>query len=606
MSTIQRRRPSLASLAMAYADQSADDDTFEIPEDLSALSDEDLDTLTTQATDHFGTLYGDGTGLSDSDLEVLAELTEGIELLAAEGGRRSEMAAERDERAAALAARVLPADEAAEEEPGEEAPAEDAGEEFPPAEEAEAEAAETITAAADNHKRGVRVPMSNVRKRMASSPSSSRNPQPFSVMPKTIRDVAFGADSGAGMNFDDMAGALDKRLGQFNTSLYQTAANRNQHMREQGALVVIKKPFRKDQMVMSADPDHVAEVVRRAVDESRLPQGSLVASGGWCAPSEVLYDLLEGESRDGLLSVPEIGITRGGIMFTQGPSFQDIYEQTGFCFTEDDDINGRYQPGTLPTDPNVVGPKPCYHVTCPEFEEARLDVCGLCITSGLLQQKGYPEVLARTIRGALIAHDHKMSARITAEIVAGSTAVAIPGPQAGATAPILTAIELQTEHYRYVQRLSRNTTLEAVFPYWVHGAIRSDLSRRLGVELMDVPDSRIDGWFRDRGIAPQFVYDWQALAGDAAAFTAWPTSVQFLLYQAGTWVRGSSDVITLDTIYDSVMLGTNDFTALFTEEGWFAAKRGHDSRVVTVPITTDGATHAGVLIEHNGTLTPAP
>jgi hypothetical protein len=331
-----------------------------------------------------------------------------------------------------------------------------------------------------------------------------------------------------------------------------------------------------------------------------------VASGGWCAPSEVLYDLLEGESRDGLISLPEVGVSRGGIMFTKGPTYQEIYDKVGFTFTEQQDIDGEYQPGTLPTDPNVVGPKPCYHIECPEFEEARLDVAGLCITAGLLMQRSYPEVLARTLRGALIAHDHKMSATFINEIVAGSTPVSLPTPQVGATAPLLTAIELQVEHYRYVQRLSRTTTLEAVFPFWVHGVVRSDLSRRLGLAEFDVSDSRIDGWFRDRGISPQFVYDWQPLTGAAGAFVAWPATVSFLLYAAGTWVRGSSDVITLDTIYDSVMLGTNDFTALFTEEGWFVAKRGWDSRVVTVPIAADGATHAGVLIEHNGTATPAP
>jgi hypothetical protein len=175
--------------------------------------------------------------------------------------------------------------------------------------------------------------------------------------------------------------------------------------------------------------------------------------------------------------------------------------------------------------------------------------------------------------------------------------------QVGATAPILSAIELQVEHYRYTHRLSRTRTLEAIFPFWVRGAIRSDLSRRLGVDLINVTDATIASWFSLRGISPQFVYDWQALDGTAAGtFVAWPTVVKFVLYVAGTWVKGSSDVITLDTIYDSVNLGQNDFTALFTEEGWFVAKRGFDSRVITVNIEADGATAAGVNIDHDGSI----
>jgi hypothetical protein len=335
------------------------------------------------------------------------------------------------------------------------------------------------------------------------------------------------------------------------------------------------------------------------MDESRLPGGSLVASGGWCAPSETLYDLCELESNDGLLSVPEIGISRGGISWTTGPKFSDIYNGTGFCYTEQDDIDGDY-------DGSGGGSKPCYTVTCPPFQEARLGLCGLCISAGLLQSRGYPEVIARTTRGALIAHDHKMSASVINAIVAGSTAVTMTAAQAGATAPLLDAIELQVEHYRYSNRMSRSTSLEAVFPYWVHGVVRADLSRRQGLDLLSVTDAQIDGWFRQRGINPQFVYDWQDINGTAAtAFKSWPTSLKFLLYAAGTWVKGTSDIITVDTLYDSVLLGTNDYTALFTEEGWLVAKLCEDSRVITIDLCPDGATHGGIDIACDGTTAPA-
>jgi len=81
--------------------------------------------------------------------------------------------------------------------------------------------------------------------------------------------------------------------------------------------------------------------------------------------------------------------------------------------------------------------------------------------------------------------------------------------------------------------------------------------------------------------------------------------VSFLLYSAGTWIKGVSDIITLDTIYDSVLLGNNDFTALFSEEGWFVAKRGQDSRLITTSLTADGVTAIGQDIAHNGTLAAA-
>ena len=619
MDTIKRtRRASVATLAMFFDDQSNSNDELVIPEDLSTLSDEELAALTTQAREAFDAAYGDGTGLTDEAFTALAGLTEGIEALQAEATTREAAASERAEAAAALAARVRPAEDAdAEEAPadGEDAPAEgdeDADAEEAPAEDADADQPEAVVASA---RRGeTRISLSSVRSRAARQPQRQveENAEPTIADFMVASGEGLGYGVGTGLTFSDAGDALNTRLKTHNAKSYEAANRAGRHIREQHPLLQINRPIADDLQITSNDPEHVRTIFERASDESRLPEGSLVAAGGWCAPSTVLYDLIEGgESRDGLLDLPEIGVPRGGVSFTTGPDFADIFAamqagDIGFSFTEEQDVAGEYAPGANPGDPNVVGPKPCYKVECPPFEEYRLDVDGVCITAGMLASRGYPEVLADTVRKVLIAHDHYMNSKQIAQMVAGSTAVTLPATQVGTAAPVLTAIELQVESYRYARRLSRATTLEAVFPYWIRGAIRSDLSRRLGVDnFLEVTDEQIDRWFRLRGIRPQFVYNWQAISGTAGSATAWPTEVSFLLYSAGTWIRGAADIITVETLYDSVLLGNNDFTALFTEEGWFVAKRGQDSRVVTTSLTADGATHIGVDIAHNGTLAPA-
>lgn len=606
----------VARLATQYEDQSEKQDegtSFEIPEDLSGLDDEALAALHTEAVQHFDALYGDGSNLSDQDIEALAALTDGIEMLNAEQAQREEQAAARAEKAAELAARVRgkgeeDADSAEAPEDGED---EDAEATATAEEESEAdgevdgeeqpqEQREPEVVAASGRRGPVRVNLSGRARRGHTPPEENRGAT-------GVRSVMFANDApglrdGQGIDFMDAARALDRRLMGFNVQPYESARRAGRALREQFSLATIRKPFNDDQIIKNSDPEHVAEVLARVTDERNTPKQSLVASGGWCAPSEVLYDnLLELESRDGLFSLPEVGVNRGGFQFTRGPSFRDIYDGTGFSYTEQQDIDGNYGTDESGVGNDTEGSKPCYHVECPPFEEARLNVAGLCITAGLLQARGYPEVIARTIRGALVAHDHKMAARRINAVAAGSDPVAMPAGQVGATAPLLTAVELQVEHYRYVHRISRSTTLEAVFPLWTHGAIRADLARRLGVDMISVPNSRINAWFAERGVAPQFVYNWQDITGDAADFTAWPNEVEFLLYPAGAWVAGSGDVITLDTIYDSVNLGTNDYTALFTEESWLVARMGPESRRVAVPLDATGATHAGVLINHDGT-----
>ena len=604
-----------------FADQGEDApvETFdlEIPENLSDLADADLAEMRSKAVDAFQTLYAGGE-FSDEDLATLGTLTDGIEVLSAEISSREQAASERAAKAAELAAKIgagKPAPAEDEEKPADEAPAEDAPAEDEAEKKAKAAAAETVeveapaepaveavTAAAPASRGPIK--LSGIRRHVTAPAPAISEETPVEDTSRarlTVADVpGFAADSDA--SFEDLAVALDRRLQGFNSGAYGAAARAGRAMSERHSLAVVRKSF--DERATVGSPESADAAMAFAVNEKNLPGGSLVAAGGWCAPSETVYDLLEDESRDGLISLPEINVTRGGIKFTKGPKFADLYAAPSFNFTEEDAKAGKYLPDTAGSG-NKVGAKPVYQVPCTDFEEVRLSAAGMHIQAGLLQQRGYPELVARTIRGALVAHEHKMSERVIAAMEAQSTAVSLDTGQIGALAPVLTAIELQVEHYRYAQRLSRSTTLEAVFPYWVRGAIRTDLSRREGVDLTDVPDSRIDAWFRSRGVNPQFVYDWQALTGEAGTFKVWPGSLKFLLYSAGTFVKGGQDVITLDTVYDSTLLGQNDYTALFTEEGYLVAKRGHDARVVTVPLNPNGGTGTGIKLLANGTADPA-
>lgn len=604
-----------------------------IPEEFNDFSDEALTALHDQAVETFQGLYGDGSDLTDEDVTALSSLTEGIEAVKAEMGVRDEAKSERAERARELASRVTPpaaegagdaesseeaqdgselsskgdkSEEDDEDADGDPADAETDEEDKPEGQTDDEDAAETVTASSGTSRQSM-APTPRKRTEVKIDGSRMRRHLPKNDggtdgAPKGMRDITLAAGEGSGfsagqgIDWTEAGEIIDRRLAGFNKTQYASAARMGRHMRQQMGVMSIRKPLDDDLIISSSDPIHTEDVLRRATSESRLPGNSLVASGGWCAPSEVVYDLLELESRDGIFSLPEVGISRGGITRTLGPDFAQIYEQiTGFHYTEQEDIDGDY-------DGAGGGSKPCYKVECPEFDEFRLEVDGLCITAGLLMQRGYPEVIARTLRGALIAHDHRLAGRILREVQAGSTAIDIGGASSeGTVAPLLSAIELQVEHLRYQSRISRSATMEGVFPFWIRGAIRSDVSKRTGQSIFDVTDAQISAWFTSRGISPQFVYNWQDLNQvDAAAMVGWPTSVTFLLYPSGTWVRGTSDIITVDTLFDSTQLGTNDYTALFTEEGYLVLPMGHHSRAITVDICADGATAAAINFECGG------
>lgn len=571
---------------------------FVIPESTDDLTDAELATLLSGAREAFDALYGDGQDLTESDLDALGELTRGIESLDADLAERQQAADERKARADELAAKVRPADAEEDESEADEDDADDddenadEGDDAQDADEADTggESADEAPEAADGEqealvassaRRGVCVNMSRARAKHLRRPEGSGKAQVADLL--TSASDSLGFAQGQGVSWDGATSMLERRMQGFSQSAYANAASRGKHLRSQAGLLSVRKPLADGQLIRTGDATEVSEVLNRVADERALSGGSLVAAGGWGAPSTVMYDVLELETREGIFTLPEVGVVRGGFHFTKGPNFADLFEQfTGFAYTEEQDIAGDYD--------GEGGAKPCHRIEDPDFEEVRLGVEGLCITSGLLQRRGYPELVQRVLRGALVAHDHRVSSRVLSEVADGSTDVTFEDAS-GTLAPILTAIEVQAESIRQRQRMARNATIEGIFPMWTRGAVRTDLSHRLGVDLLDVTDQRIDAWFRSRGISPQFVYNWQDLSTDET-INAWPTEVRFLMYPAGTWVRGTSEIITVDTLFDSTQLGTNDYTALFTEEGVATIKRGWESREVTVPITEPGTVEA--------------
>lgn len=329
----------------------------------------------------------------------------------------------------------------------------------------------------------------------------------------------------------------------------------------------------------------ISQVLREVADPSIL-----TAAGGWCAPSEISYDFYNIVCEDGLIDLPTTGITRGGMRWPTSASFGDV-DANVFSWTETQDIaavTGTAQSGT----------KTCFRVPCPAYNEARLACDGICLTVGNLTNDAFPELIANHIRLLMAARAHFTNSRIIQQLVTGSTSVIFTPTGHGWAAPILEAVELQVLDYRIKYRMCDSVLLEAVFPTWVLGGFRADLAKRTGVDMISVSDAMIADWFTQRGVRVQFVQDWQVgttgLLGQDTPSTEWPTSVQFLLYAAGTWMRGNGLQLDLGVIRDSTLNATNDYTAAWMEDCYLIARIGHESRVVTVPLCANGATGATV------------
>jgi hypothetical protein len=565
---------------------------FTIPSDFSTLSDTALDELAEQAHATAAPLVAlveKGERLDEGQLATLERLGDVVtQVASAREGRIADAATEtgKAQRQSAAAAKFATADESDADED------EDAAKKKAKKKADEDDEDEGVTASAR------RPGVAAVAKHAPQPGQTVRGTEDRPSYTKALA-AAGQANVAAGTEFAtvmDIAKAVEDSMANFG---------------QQGDGVYLKSPvvqFRRDypaaRRVTPADDAYtIMEKIDEAGKEGNLPAGALVAAAGWCAPSEILYDLFEIENgTDGLLDLPEIQVSRGGFQFTTGPDFSSIWAGTGYFHQ---------------TEAQVIAAttKPCMSISCPSFTEKRLEVEGVCITGAFLQDRGYPELVARFVRGAMIAHRRKLNVFKINQVSTGSTLVdltvaanfgganSIENDDISAASRILHVLETQAIDYKYKHRMAFNAKLEALIPMWVKGQIRADVQRRTGTsaeEAFRITDAMIEEWASLRGVRIQWLYDWQDFfnggtgPGSAAAAGALPTVVDIILYAAGTFVAGVADVVRLDTVYDSTNLALNQYTQLFTEEGILVAKRGFESRRVKINIPPAGVTSAAI------------
>lgn len=541
---------------------------FKIPENLEGLS---LDELTALATDaraagaELGKKADDE--FTDADLALADELLTFIASVDA-AITESEAAAEaRTDKLNSLRSATAPKDEA---------PAKDEDKAPAEKEDAEAKAAAEATPAEQEKEPAVAAARKSVAAEAAAAITTPADLGEETVGAKATIVAAANLPGG-------QSGDLTMR------EVAEIAIDRFKRMPKEGTLapgsyqqfsVAQIHKGRNDGLVVpeGASQDTIFELVKEAGNEKRLTGGSLTAAAGWCAPSETVYDLCANESTDGIWDIPELQVRRGGLNFTKGPDFSDIYALGGFDLTE-----AEVEAGTEKT---------CWAVPCPDFTDVRLDAVGICITAGLLQRAAYPEIVDRYLQGGVIAHQHRIAAKLIADAntVAGA-ALSLTNVFPNALS-LLHALELVAEGERQRYRLPFGATLEVVLPRWIRPALRADLANRTGVELTNVTDAQLNAHFTNRGLRVQFVYNYQPLTLTSNVAADYPSTLEALIYPAGTFTKLTDDVISLSTVYDSTNLKVNAYTALFFEEGVALANTCWAPRRISLPLSVSGLTAA--------------
>ncbi|MFZ3595043.1 major capsid protein [Streptomyces sp. BH104] len=537
---------------------------FEIPEDVTALNDDELAEALESAVTEFDS-RSQSTTVTAKDIESLRSLATAVESI------RGEQAARRDEaeKAAAeidaLAAQVRGGNDKPEtDDAGDGEPAAEAEPE--PAAEPEPEPAPAVSAAVIQRPA---LDLSHVRRRQ---PRVLPEPPAPGTSITAAVDVP-GYTPGAPLDFEQVTAGLISRANALKTAGGGV-----------GQVISYRHPYTHDLIVTdSSSAPEGTTVSLAASSQSRLPEKDLIASGGWCAPSETVYDILDVACPDMLWDAPEIQLARGGLRYYKTPSL-DVSAMT-FVHTEADDISG--------------ATKPCFSIPCPSPIEKRCDAVGVCLEAGILTQRHFPELVAWYLRNSMVAHEIRIRSALFQQALNLATPVTMPESM-GALSAVYEAVALQAADMIERHSLCESTALEVAFPWWSRNLFLTDLARRNGVSVDEVDPGMIQEMFTPlgvniqwaRGLAPAV----PAELGGATAATSWPDALRFMIYPSGTLQIGRGEEVNLGVIHDSTKFSSNDYTALFAEECVALVDRSVDTRVVTVPVCPSGETGAQTLV----------
>jgi hypothetical protein len=619
---------------------------YQLPEEITAATEpltaeqvaelagpvEDLDAASTAARERAEEIIALGADATDEQLTELHGLLDFRDALTAEGDRREQAAEERQERLDAAQARLNgePTDEGDDEDAGD-GGGDDDGEEGE-GDESESESGDegdtgdegdagdgesgdgdagageggTQAVAAGGTRRTPARRTAGVAGRMSTrttrTPKRTSNGSPLSIV---AAGSGTGFEGGQQLDINQMVEAFQTRMGGMpgggETLIPDQWIKQPVATMQRGDAAFTRQVDGRSVVLDATSPEFAGENILKladiAADERNIPVrpgrkgGSLAAAGGWCAPSENLYDIPAIEKAEGLYSTPEMRVGRGGINFTMGPDFSDIFTDSGFQQTEAQAIAGTE--------------KTCYEIGCADFDEVRLDAIGFCAKAPILTNSAYPELVRRTLAGILVAHQMKVSRYKLAAVQNLLTVTGTVTDVGEFRRSLLTGLELAAEGQRAGFSMGVNDTMEVVLPTWARLALRDDLQARMR-QPDPVTDAQLDAHFAARRLNVQFVRGLNDTAvAVKTAVVAFPATLTALMYPAGTFVTGMTDVINLSTVYDTTDLQSNVFTAAFFEEGILVAKRLPTGVKLTIPVKPTGRVGMADLDEPFGTANPA-
>lgn len=525
----------------------------ELPEDLSAVSDEELASLLQEhevAAELIDAEDEDFIKGMEAD-DVLAAYEAGveqIEAIRAEQQNRIEAQEQYLAKKAALAERRKA--EAAEEEDSEdEVEAEEPAEVLAVAEvetEIEAEVVEAeepmlVTAAAEEPKKPLRRPPAPAAERQLKAAGA-------------VLTAAAGLQEVRGGQVLDRMGYAKtvKLVGQRWGARTKSAHGVEEKMRVAGATFDFPEERRLDPGDWEANAEKIQAVIPDTIP-GVYGNKALTASGGLCAPLEPIYSMPNFASmarpvRDGL---PSFQAERGGVNVPTATSVGDITSAITVIEESDDALGGTY------------ATKSCQDMDCPAYTEVPVTIISHCREYGNLNARAWPEKIAHENDLTMAAHARSADGYLLDRIKTLSINVT-QAEILGAFGDLVHALTKAQAGIRYRLRMNMGAQFRVFMPAWVPDLLAADFAYTQFDRVQ--PQAAAAALLSRYNISVTYYLDpvtggtSQAFADEAAgALDDFPDDVQYAIFPEGQFIHVDSGSLELGIVRDSTLNSTNDF-----------------------------------------------
>lgn len=339
------------------------------------------------------------------------------------------------------------------------------------------------------------------------------------------------------------------------------------------------------------------KVLKEKIDSVTSPD-ALVASGGLCAPVQPYYDIMTlAEAvrpvRDGLASFQA---DRGGITLVPPPQLSDAAGSIGFITAAVDAAALGGNGGQI-----AAATKPCLHVTCPTKTEYDVAAISRCLEFGNFTARAYPEQVEAWLTLATAQQARKAETALLDGISAKSTQVTA-AKVVGAARDLVAVIVKAAAYYRNRNRMSPTRPLRAMLPAWVIDLMVADLTHGSGyeAEFFAMARNQIQAALAELDVNVTFYLDSGTGKGQlinsgniqtAGALVAFPSTVVWYLFAEGSFLYLDAGTLDFGVVRDSSLNALNNYR-IFAETFETVAFVGVESLEITQTVVADG-TYAG-------------